>query len=198
MDTHKLQRMMFSYSDGWQYLLYMRPGTRRLMWTYVVPMSLIPAVMFVYAMVLTPGKVLPALSPQIAVAEAVTVALLFFLIEVGMVALMAALIQQMGEVVEATPGYEESFVLAAVAPTPLWIGSLALLVPSLWFNMAVMVCAWLAAASLIYHGVFPVFRLESRAQARMMGSFVLSAGVIAWAALLVVMALVLSMVIGLR
>src|SRR5690606_11306548 len=119
-------------------------------------------------------------------------------IEIGMVALMASLIQQMGDVVDVSPSYDEAYMLAAVAPTPLWIGSLALLVPSVWFNMAVMVTAWVASAALIYHGVHPLFRLDSHSRARVMGTFVLMAGVIAWAALMVILSLVLSMVIVLR
>lgn len=198
MDTHNFQKMVYSYSEGWQDLMRMHPGVNRLMWMYVAPMSLVPAVMFMYAMAITPGSVLPALIPQISAAEALGVGVAFFIIELGMVALMASMIQQMGDVVDATPSYDESFMLAAIAPTPLWIGSLALLVPSVWFNMIVMLVAWIASAALIYHGVYPLFRLDSRSRARVMGTFVLLAGVIAWAALMVILSLILSMVVGLR
>lgn len=198
MDTHNFQKMMYSYSDGWQDLMRMHPGPRRLMWMYVAPMSLVPAVMFVYAMVVTPGAVLPAVIPHMSMGEAVLVAAMFFAIEIGMVALMASMIQQLGDVVDAAPSYEESFVLAAIAPTPLWVGSLALLVPSVWFNGAVMLAAWVGSAALIYHGVYPLFRLDSRSRARVLGTFVLLAGVVVWATLMVVMSLLLSMVVGLR
>lgn len=198
MDTHNFQKMVYSHSEGWQDLMRMHPGVSRLMWMYVVPMSLVPAVMFMYAMLVAPGTVLPALVPQITMAEALAVGIAFFVIEVGMVALMASLIQQMGDVVDVSPSYEEAYMLAAVAPTPLWIGSLALMVPSVWFNMAVMLAAWVASAALIYHGVSPLFRLDSHSRARVMATFVLLAGVVAWAALMVMLSLILSMVVGLR
>ena len=198
MDTHNFQKMMYSYSDGWQDLMRMHPGPRRLMWMYVAPLSLVPAVMFIYAMVVTPGAVLPAVIPHMSMGEAALVAAMFFAIEIGMVALMASMIQQMGDVVDASPSYEESFVLAAIAPTPLWVGSLALLVPSVWFNGAVMLAAWVGSAALIYHGVYPLFRLDSRSRARVLGTFVLLAGVVVWATLMVVMSLLLSIVVGLR
>lgn len=198
MDTHNFQKMVYSYSEGWHDLMRMNPGVNRLMWMYVAPMSLVPAVMFMYAMAITPGSVLPAVVPQISTAEALGVGVAFFAIELCMVALMASMIQQMGDVVDATPSYEEAFMLAAIAPTPLWIGSLALLVPSVWFNMIVMLAAWVASAALIYHGVYPLFRLDSHSRARVMGTFVLMAGVIAWAALMVILSLILSMVVGLR
>lgn len=198
MDTHNFQKMVYSYSEGWQDLMRMHPGVNRLMWMYVVPMSLVPAVMFMYAMLVAPGTVLPAVVPQISMAEALAVGVAFFVIEVGMVALMASLIQQMGDVVDVAPSYEEAYMLAAVAPTPLWIGSLALLVPSVLFNMVVMLTAWVVSAALIYHGVYPLFRLDSHSRARVMATFVLLAGVIAWAALMVMLSLILSMVVGLR
>lgn len=198
MDTHNFQKMVYSYSEGWQDLMRMHPGVNRLMWMYVAPMSLIPAVMFMYAMIVTPGAVLPALIPQISMGEALAIAVAFFVIELGMVALMASIIQQMGDVVDADPSYEEAFTLAAIAPTPLWIAPLALLVPSVLFNVVVMMTAWVASAALIYHGVYPLFRLDSHSRARVMGTFVLMAGVIAWAALMVILSLILSMVVGLR
>lgn len=198
MDTHNLPKMLYSYSDGWQDLMRLHPGTQRLMLMYVAPMSLIPVAMFIYATLITPGAVLPAVVPHMTGMETLAVALVFFLAQLGMVLLMASIIQQMGDVVEAAPEYEDAFMLAAIAPTPLWLASLALFIPSVWFNVVVMLAAWVASAALIYHGVYPLFRLGDRSRARVMGSFVLLAGVIAWAALMVILSLILSMVLGLR
>jgi hypothetical protein len=111
---------------------------------------------------------------------------------------MASIIQQMGDVVDATPSYEQAFTLAAIAPTPLWLSALALFIPNAWVNGVVVALAWVASAALIYHGVYPLFRLQDESKARVMGSFVLMAGIIAWIALLVVLALAMSMIVGLR
>ena len=198
MNAHNLPKMLYSYSEGWQDLIRRRPGATRLMLTYVAPMSLIPAVMFMYSLLTARGEVFPMLVPAVTFAEALAVAVAFFLVELAMVALMASMIQQMGDVVEVTPDYDDAFMLAAVAPTPLWLAPLALFVPSLWFNVAVLALAWVGCAALIYHGVYPLFRLDSHSRARVMGTFVLMAGVMAWAALMGVLSLVLSMIIGLR
>ncbi|AUN94061.1 Yip1 family protein [Pseudazoarcus pumilus] len=198
MDTHNLPKMFWSYSEGWQDVIRQRPGVTRMMAMYVMPMSLIPAAMFMYALLVTPGAVLPAVVPHITTGEALVVATMFFAVELGMVALMASMIQQMGDVVEVTPDYDDAFMLAAIAPTPLWLAPLALFVPSVAFNVVVAVLAWIASAALIYHGVYPLFRLGDRSRARVMGTFVLLAGIIAWAALMVVLSLLLSMVVGLR
>jgi hypothetical protein len=198
MNTHNLPKMLYSYTEGWQDLMRVHPSVSGMLTSYVVPMSLIPPAMFLYSMLVTPGAVFPALVPQISAVEALTIAVVFFFIEIGMVLLMASIIQQMGDAVDVKPAYEDAFMLAAVAPTPLWLSSLVLFIPVMWLNALVVVAAWVASAALIYHGVEPLFRLENRSKARLMGSFVLMAGVIAWAALLVVLTLMLSMVIGLR
>jgi hypothetical protein len=198
MDTHNLPKMVYSYKEGWQDLIQVHPSVSRLFAIYVVPMSLIPPVMFLYAMMVTPGAIFPALVPQITAFEAISIAVAFFLVELAMVALMASIIQQMGDVVEVKPAYQDAFLLAAVAPTPLWLATLALFIPSVWVNGVVVAAAWVASAALIYHGVAPLFKLEDRSKIRLMGTFILMAGIIAWMALLVVLVLLLSMILGFR
>lgn len=198
MNTHNLPKMLYSYTEGWQDLIQVHPSVSGMFASYVVPMSLIPPAMFLYSMLVTPGAVFPALVPQISAVEALTIAVAFFVVELAMVLLMASVIQQMGDAVEVKPAYEDAFMLAAVAPTPLWLSPLALFIPVMWLNGLVVAVAWVASAALIYHGVEPLFRLDSHSKARLMGSFVLMAGVIAWAALLVVLTLMLSMIVGLR
>lgn len=198
MNTHNLPKMLVSYSEGWQDLLQVHPTVSRTMVTYVIPMSLLPPAMFLFSMLVTPGAVFPSLMPQVTAMEALGVATAFFLVELAMVALMASIIQQMGDVVDIKPAYEDAFLLAAIAPTPLWLSALALFVPFVWFNAAVVALAWVASAALIYHGVAPLFRLEDRGKSRLMGSFILMAGVIAWLALLVVLSLMMSIIVGLR
>ena len=196
MNAYKLPRMVYSYREGWQDLLRERPTPRRLFLHYVMPMSLIPPAMFVYSMLVNPGAVFPQVGVETGVGEVLAVALAFYLASLAMVALMGSIIQQMGDVVGARPAYADAFLLAAVAPTPLWLSALALFVPSTAFNAVVVALAWVLSAALIYHGVYPLFRLEDKSRARVMGSFVLAAGVIAWFALLVVLALALSMFAG--
>jgi hypothetical protein len=198
MNAHNFPKMLYSYSEGWQDLIQVHPTVTKLFTMYVMPMSLIPPAMFLYSMLVTPGAVFPELVPHITGFEAMAVAVAFYVAELGMVALMASIIQQMGDVVEVKPAFQEAFTLAAVAPTPLWLAALALFIPFAWANGLVLALAWIASAALIYHGVYPLFRLEDRSKARLMGSFVLMAGVIAWIALLVVLALAMSMIIGLR
>jgi len=198
MNTHNLPKMLYSYSEGWQDIIQIHPTVAKLFVTWVMPMSLIPPAMFLYSMMVTPGAVFPEMVPPLTMTEALVATVAFYLAELAMVALMGSIIQQMGDVVDAKPAYSESFILAAVAPTPLWLSAVALFIPSPWANGIVAALAWIASAALIYHGVYPLFKLESTSKSRLMGSFILTAGVIAWGSLLVVLALAMSMIVGLR
>jgi hypothetical protein len=198
MNPMNLPKMVYSYGDGWLDLIRIHPSVARMFAFYVAPMSLIPPAMFVYAHLASPGRVFPAVVPDLTANELILGMGAFYLVELAMVFLMASLIQQIGDVVDIQPPYHDAFMLAAVAPTPLWLSTLALFVPSMVFNGAVLILAWMASAALIYHGVEPLFRLEGHSKSRLMGSMILMAGVLAWCALLAVLALAMSMVVGLR
>jgi Yip1-like protein len=198
MNPMNLPKMVYSYGDGWLDLVRIHPTVARLFTMYVMPMSLIPPAMFVYANLVAPGQVFPAQVPALTTTEVMLVAAAFYLAELVMVLLMGSLIQQIADVVDLQPGYPEAFMLAAVAPTPLWLSALALFIPNVWVNGLVLALAWIASAALIYHGVEPIFRLEGHSKSRLMASVILMAGVLAWCALLAVLALGMSMVIGLR
>lgn len=198
MRTYNLPKMLYSYREGWDDLIQVHPTVSKMFTTFVVPMSLIPVAMLLYALLVTPGAVFPALVPAITVGEAIGVAVAFFIAELLMVALMASIIQQMGDLVDRNPTYPDAFMLAAVAPTPLWLSALALFIPVTWVVGVVVALAWVASAALIYHGVYPLFKLENHKKSRVMGTSVLFAGIVAWFSLLVVLALAMSMLVGLR
>lgn len=187
-------RMLWSYTEGWQDVVRMHPTVARTMLFYVMPMSLIPALMIVYA-----GMTQHALLvPQVSTGEAVMVAAVFYVAELAMVALMASIIQQMGELIDIRPDYHDAFMLAAIAPTPLWLASLALFIPSAGFIALVFAAAWVGSAALIYHGAPPLFGLENQSKARLMSNFVIAGGVMAWVGMMVVLAMVLSIIVGYR
>ncbi|MDO9597838.1 MAG: Yip1 family protein [Azoarcus sp.] len=198
MVLQNLPKMFYSCDEGWPDVVRMHPTVAKMFLTYVMPMSLIPAAMFVYSMFVTPGAVFPETVPPFTGIEAATLFLTFYAAQLLMVPLMASIIQQMGDVVKARPDYQSAFMLAAIAPTPLWLGALVLFVPSVWLAGIALAVAWVASAALIYHGVEPLFQLNDHSKSRLMGSFVLTAGVVAWFALMVLLALALSMIIGLR
>lgn len=191
-------KMLLSETEGWSDLARIHPSVTRMFLFYVVPMSLIPPVMYAYAELFHPGVIFPLVEPNLSVTEATLVGVTFFLAELAMVALMAVFIRQMGDSDALRPSYEDAFTLAAVAPTPLWLSSLALFVPSMSFNVAVAGIAWIGSAALIRHGVRPLFRLDDPDRAHHLANSITFTGVVAWIALMLMLAMTLSLVLGWR
>lgn len=198
MTLTELPRMFTSEAAGWPDIARRHPSVAAMLCCFVAPMSLIPPVMYAYSSIANPGAVMPPVEPPLSGAELIEVGVIFFLIELAMVALMAAYVTRLGEDVDARPSYAESFTLAAIAPTPLWLSSLGMLVPNLWFNVSLVVLAWTGSVALIRHGVRPLFGLNSDARARSMAFAVSFAGVAAWLCLMAVLNMLLGIVLGWR
>lgn len=170
-----------SPTRGWQNLLQGQPSIHRLYMLHVIPLSLIPPLMVYFAGSKQGGNLLPLLSES----KLLLVGAIFFLVELVVVPVMAVIVRQLAEVSEIKPGYKEAFILAAVAPTPLWLAPLFLLIPSVMLNLAVITLALMAAAGLIYYGIPQVFNLREQGRALLLFGAVLIAGVVAWAFLMV-------------
>jgi hypothetical protein len=190
--------MFVSEAEGWKDLVRIHPSVAKLSFFLVIPMALIPPLMHAFAQAAYPGSIFPSVQPPLSAAEAALVGGTFFIIELLTVALMAAYIRQVGDLTANRPYFYEAFTLAAVAPVPLWLSSLALFIPSLWVNVFSVAIAWTGSAALIRHGVRPLFRLDDPAKARTMANVIIVSGVSAWIALVVVLELMLSLVVGLR
>lgn len=198
MSLASLPRMFLSESDGWSDVVRVHPSVRRLLLSFVIPMSLIPAVMYAYSWLLYPGSVFPLVEPMPSVGEAAVVGIVFVLAQVAMVMLMTAFIQRACESIDMAVSHERAFALAAIAPTPLWLSSLALFVPVMWLNALVVAVAWIGCVALIRHGIRPLIGLQDAHRIRWMTSVLTLAGVLAWAALVIVMGILLSLVLGFR
>lgn len=193
-----LPRMLWSETDGWRDVARMHPSVRKTLFSFVVPLSLVPAVLYVYAELVHPGSVFPRVGQPLSLREAGVVGGVFFLAEVAMVGLMAVFIQRVAESLDVAVSHENAFAFAAIAPVPLWVSSLALLVPSVWANVAAVAVAWFACVALIRHGVRPLLGVREAQKARRMANIVTFIGVAAAAVLTLVFGFVLSLVLGLR
>ena len=121
---------------------------------------------------------------------------MFCVAQLQMVGYMAMLIERMSLVRDHDPGYDSAYALAAIAPVPLWLASLSLLVPSLTFVVAVGAAAWVASILLIRHGVRPLLHISDEKTAHYVANVVTGAGILAWIGLLVVSAMILSILLG--
>ncbi len=198
MSLVSMPRLLISESDGWREISLLHPSVTRLAFYYVAPMSLIPAAMYAYSELIYPGTVFPLLEPVLSLHELAIVGGVFFAAEIVMVYLMAGLIQRVAESIDIVVSYQRTFTLAAIAPTPLWLASLVLFVPSVWAGTLVVAIAWMGTVALIRNGIRPLIGLEDKLVAGWMVTIVTVIGVAAWLALMIILVLVLSVVIGLR
>ena len=75
--------------------------------------------------------------------------------------------------------------MAAVVPTPLWLVPLALFVPSLVFNILMMLTALACSAALIFQGVDRTYDLRDEGHSLLLAGSVFAAGLVAWIIMLV-------------
>jgi len=174
------------------------PSVVKLLLFYVIPMSLLPPLMYVYAEVKHPGVILPILEPGLTIHEAILVGAAFFMVELLAVALMAMFIQQMGDQVGTHPTYADAYSLAAFAPTPLWLATIGLALPNLWVNVVFMVIAWVFSVGLIRRGVSSLFLPYDDSHTHQLANTLTFMGVMTWCGLLLFLVILLSMMMGWR
>ncbi len=188
--------MLISEKTGWDEIDHSHFSARWFLKSLVLPMSLLPPVLYSYAERVHPGVIFPLSVPALTSMQLAVIGLVFYGAQVLMVGYMAMLIQRMAIGRDHDPGYDSAYTLAAIAPVPLWLSSLALLVPSLGFTLAVGALAWIAAIALIRHGVRPLLHIRDEKTAHYVANMVMLSGIGAWIGLLVVSAMILSIFFG--
>jgi len=184
---------------------------------YVLPMSLIPPLMLYYAGTAYRDTLLPALtltSSQLQILSGV-----FFIAELASVFLMAGAIEFMAntelklihtrqkllEFPAETPSlgitvdapkveYHDAFMLAAVAPTPLWLAPLFLFIPSFMINVTIGALALLAATLILYYATPVMLKLDEKGEGTLLRYIMIIGGMVAWAAMMYLTLITWSMV----
>lgn len=167
-------------SDVWDTLAHSHFSVLRMFLFYALPLSVVPPAMIYFAGVVYGGTLLPALS----VMQLLTIGIAFFLAELAMTFLVAYIILRLGEVVDLKITYEDAYKLAVVIPTPLWLASLCLFVPSVILNIAAGAAALMLSGALIFYNVPAILKVEDRGAARILSNAILVAGILAWAAMM--------------
>ena len=193
--TH-IPQMLVSEKQGWDEIDRSHHPAAWFMRYLAMPMSLLPPVMYAYAELLHPGAIFPLQVPAPTVTQLVVSGIVFYGLQLAMVAYMAMLIQRMAEARDHDPGRDGAFALAAIAPVPLWLSSLALFVPSTVFAIATVAVAWFASAALIRHGVRPLLHVSDEKKAHYIANVVTMTGIAAWIGLIVAAGFVLSILLA--
>src|SRR5690349_19270073 len=142
MNPLDIFRLFATPTKGWSNLVQSKPSIHRLFLLHVMPFSLIPPLMGYLAGSIYGGEFIPSMSST----KLILIAVIFYVVVLAVVPVMAVIVRQLAEIAEVHPTYHEAFLLAAVAPTPLWLAPIFLIFPSVLLNLAVVSLAMMAAA----------------------------------------------------
>lgn len=185
MRLSTLTRLPVSTEHGWPEIEDLHPRLGKLFAFLIMPLSLLPPLMLYYAGSLHPG-IFPA---HFADKDWGGIAVLFFLAEMGTVAFMGWFIREVAQTNRMHIDYYDAYLLAALAPIPLWLSALGLFVPSLAFNAGLAIVALGFSCGIIYHGIMGLGHTREDVAAAGLVQTVIGAGLVAWALLLLLIVL---------
>lgn len=183
MNPIRMLRYVTHRSDTWHALAAEQPSVMKMLWAYIIPMSLLPPIMLNLLAHNHPQRfmdLLPGDRPLI-------VGVILFLALVAGVLLMAWISKFLAEMVDIKPSYRDALLVIAVATTPLWVASIGYLIPNLALNLALHAIAGLIAVALVYQGILTIFRLHRRGAAAMLTTAIGCTGAVGFGVLLVSM-----------
>ncbi|MCB1952368.1 Yip1 family protein [Denitromonas sp.] len=176
-----IPQMMISSEAGWRDLEHQHPTVLSLFLWMVLPLSILPPAMLYYAgthygdalMVGWSGKPWSVIAP------------LFFLCELAAFVGMGLFIRSVVDHDTSPIDTHDAYVVTAIAPVPMWLSSLALLVPNPAFVAVVALTGLVAASALMYRGIYALCHMADEVRAASVTHTVMAAGLLCWAAFLV-------------
>lgn len=180
MSPSQMSRMFLSFHAGWDDLIRIHPSISRMFTLVVLPLSLLPPIMIYYA----GSNYGDIFSPGVSPSHWHIAAGIFFVAELLTVPAMAGVMRLACSANGVTADYHDCFTLAAIAPVPMWISSLVLLVPNLLVCVLVGALGLVCSLALTYRGIYAMFRIDENLRAMQMATVVTGAGLLAWLALM--------------
>jgi hypothetical protein len=212
-----MKTLHFPHIQGWDSVARSHISVATMFFSYVLPMSLIPPLMLYYAGTAYRDSLLPALALN--VSQLQILSMVFFVAELAGVFLMAGAIEFMAntelkvihsrqkllEYPAETPtldtpadvprvGYHDAFMLAAIAPTPLWLAPLVLFVPNFMIDTTIGALALLASALILYYATPAILKLDEKGEGALFRYIMVTGGMVAWAAMMYLTLITWSMV----
>ena len=180
MSPSQVLKMFLSFHEGWDELIRIHPSISRMFVLLVLPLSILPAAMIYYA----GGNYGDIFSAGISPRQWHIAAGIFFLAELLTVPAMAWVMHLACRANDVTADYHQCFTLAAIAPIPMWLSSLVLLVPNLLVCVLVGALGLLASLAITYRGMYALFHMHEDLRAMQMATVVTGAGLLAWLVLM--------------
>jgi hypothetical protein len=182
MNLLTLSVLPFSAAGDWSTLARRRPALSRVFAFLILPLALLPPGMLYLAGRLHPAMFPPALSRGSWGGLAVA----FFITEVVTVLAMAWLIRQIARSNRLPVDDDAAYLIAGLAPLPLWLAALGLLVPDLRVTAALAAIALALSCRAVYHGIVALGRAREPLTAAWMTQIAVGSALIPWAVLLAV------------
>ncbi|RQO73358.1 DUF1282 domain-containing protein [Aquitalea sp. FJL05] len=168
-------RMLWSSGHSWDTLSQSHSSVSASFYRIVLPGSLLGTAMLLFAASYH-GNVY---APEVSFTHWLVVSLLFMVTNWLAVPLMAWVIRQSVHA-PSRPAFADCYRLAAIAPVPIWLSTLTLLLPLPLFNMACGVIGLLASGMLLYHGLDALFEHDDSVSTQSMAYTVFSVGALVW------------------
>lgn len=176
-----IPRMILSPREVWPELEQQRPGLFNIIIYMALPLSLLPPVMLYMAGIHYGDAMIAGWSSK----PWGEIAVIFMAGELIAFAGMGWLIKSVAGGEHTRINYHDAYLVAAIAPVPMWLSALSLVVPNLAFNMLAALTGLGTSCVLMYHGVHAMCRMEDEVKAAGVTHTVMAAGMIAWVLLLV-------------
>lgn len=177
-------QLPFTRQAGWKTLQGRKPSIPTLAWCLVLPMSLLPPVLLYYAGTHYGDDFVIGFADR----EWRFITTILFLAELLTFFVMGWLIQAVvNGTRELSIDYHDAYLLAALAPLPLWSSGIVLLIPSLLLNALAVLVALGISCSLVYHGLQALCERSDNDINTMSAAYtIMAAGVLAWGLLMAI------------
>jgi hypothetical protein len=182
MTTTAYLQLPFSSTRGWSELARRQPSVTRLVLFLVLPMSFIPPLMLYYAGTHYGDAFMEGFGDK----QWRFITTIFFLAELLTFAVMGWLIHEVTNTGKQALSLHDAYLLAALAPIPLWLSALALVVPSLVFNVLVALAALAVSCSLVYHGLRGLAQGQETMETMSATYTIMAASILAWGVLIAI------------
>lgn len=176
MNVFSIPAMVFSSQHGWPEIARRRPSIVNLFLFMVLPLSCIPPAMLYYAGTNYGDDFMIGYANK----PWGLIASVFFIAEILSFFLMGWVIKKVANYTQSQFDHYEAFILAGIAPIPLWLSAFGLLIPNLLFNIFLAVVALACSCGLIYHGIFALQGAIDEFKAQFVTYVTISAGLITW------------------
>jgi len=180
MNVLQFPRMVVSSREGWDTVERLRPPMDQVFLRLVLPLSLLPPLMILIASRGVGAEVFP----HVSFANWLIAATVFFVAEHFSVPILANSVRLASIAKGGSNNLHDAYAVAAIAPVPLWLSSIAVLSGSVWVTVVVGVLAMGASAMLIRHGVDRLLGVEEYVEASEVAVQVISFGVLTWLGLI--------------